>query len=170
MWDDLASLVGRRVVPVLATACVGAALSLDPSLGSPALAEEQQQTAILRFPASKNPEVFEAQKTLVKSWAIVRENYFGSSDYGFSKRWERELSEALSRTTKDAETDDVEAAYGEIDAMLSATGDPYTRFVSPREFKDFRVKNDGELQGVGLLIASDPSSVEAYGEEVTPFA
>jgi len=162
LWDDLASLVGRRVVPVLATACVGAALSLDPSLGSPALAEEQQQppqqTAILRFPASKNPEVFEAQKTLVKSWAIVSRNYIGAFDYGFSKRWERELSEALSRTTKDAETDDVEAAYGEIDAMLSATGDPYTRFVSPREFKDFRVKNDGELQGVGLLIASDPSS------------
>lgn len=27
-----------------------------------------------------------------------------------------------------------------------------------REYADFRVNSDGELQGVGLLIASDPSS------------
>lgn len=27
-----------------------------------------------------------------------------------------------------------------------------------REYADFRVGSDGELQGVGLLIASDPSS------------
>merc|ERR1711977_654371 len=42
--------------------------------------------------------------------------------------------------------------------MLETVGDPYTRFVNPKEFKDFRVKNDGELQGVGLLIASEPGS------------
>ncbi len=27
-----------------------------------------------------------------------------------------------------------------------------------REYADFRVSSDGEVQGVGLLIASDPSS------------
>jgi len=115
-------------------------------------------TTTLRFPASQNPEIFEAQKTLVKTWAVVRDSYVNASSPSFAAKWEKELTSALKRTLSDAETNDVDAAYGEIDTMLASTGDPYTRFVKPSDFKDFRLKSDGELQGVGLLIASDPSS------------
>lgn len=35
---------------------------------------------------------------------------------------------------------------------------PLPSIFPPREYADFRVGSDGEVQGVGLLIASDPSS------------
>ena len=80
----------------------------------------------------------------------------GSSSKDFYNTWETELRSALDRTVSDG--DDVEAAYHEIDGMLGTLGDPYTRFVSPRDYFGVKVQNDGELQGVGLLIASEPSS------------
>lgn len=48
------------------------------------------------------------------------------------------------------------AAYQEITKMLEDLGDPYTRIIPPKEYADFRVSSDGELQGVGLLIANQP--------------
>ena len=141
--------VGKKLVPALAGVCVGLASMHDAA----SLAATQ---TVLRFPASSNPEVFEAQKALVQSWTIVRDSFVDSSKNDFPRKWENELTEALARTVSDG--DNVEAAYGEIESMLETVGDPYTRFVNPKEFKDFRVKNDGELQGVGLLIASEPGS------------
>ncbi|KAH7293752.1 hypothetical protein KP509_28G040700 [Ceratopteris richardii] len=48
-----------------------------------------------------------------------------------------------------------DAAYGKIQNMLATLGDPFTRLVSPKEYQSFKITNDGVLQGVGLLIASD---------------
>merc|ERR1712176_875551 len=144
-WLQSAALKG--VAPALAGAC----LSLMAALNEPSLAAET-----LRFEGSPNPEIFEAQKTLVQSWAIVRDSFVGSSSKDFYNTWETELRSALDRTVSDG--DDVEAAYHEIDGMLGTLGDPYTRFVSPRDYFGVKVQNDGELQGVGLLIASEPSS------------
>ena len=146
---------------------MGLALALDPSLAARASSDTLNppnfgrrigSQAILRFPASKNPEIFQAQETLVESWAIVRDSFVDSADAAFAKRWENELAQALARTVSDSETNNVDAAYGEIDEMLGTIGDPYTRFVKPKDLTNFNVNNDGELQGVGLLIASDPAS------------
>lgn len=76
-----------------------------------------------------------------------------------------------------------DAAYGKIKAMLSTLGDPFTRIISPKVFADvcftvygndlksvlpydtscdwqeyqsFRIGSDGNLQGVGLFINSEP--------------
>ncbi|CAF2057121.1 unnamed protein product [Brassica oleracea var. botrytis] len=49
-----------------------------------------------------------------------------------------------------------DAAYGKINAMLSTLGDPFTRIISPKEFQSFRIGSDGNLQGVGLFINSEP--------------
>ncbi|CAL8463172.1 g2706 [Coccomyxa elongata] len=130
-----------------------AASSLAASLlllaQSPAIAEQ----TIVRFPASPNPGIFAAQKTLVEAWTIIEDAYvdgrFGGND------WEGELSNALvSAYTADSS----ETAYRQIGAMLEKLGDPFTRIVPPSEYADFRVSSDGEVQGVGLLIAADPSS------------
>jgi C-terminal processing protease CtpA/Prc len=144
----LQSALRKGVAPALAGAC----LSLMAAISEPSLAAEQT----LRLKGSPNAEIFEAQKTLVQSWAIVRDSFVGSSTNEFYNKWETELRSALDRTAADG--DDVDAAYHEIDSMLGTLGDPYTRFVNPRDYFGVKVQNDGELQGVGLLIASEPSS------------
>jgi C-terminal processing protease CtpA/Prc len=69
--------------------------------------------------------------------------------------WDAALSAALADS---AAAGSPEVAAEEIGEMLGSLGDPYTRWLPPREYADFRVGSDGELQGVGLLIASDPAS------------
>ncbi|XP_023638564.1 carboxyl-terminal-processing peptidase 3, chloroplastic isoform X3 [Capsella rubella] len=49
-----------------------------------------------------------------------------------------------------------DAAYGKIKAMLSTLGDPFTRLISPKEYQSFRIGSDGNFQGVGLFINSEP--------------
>ena len=39
--------------------------------------------------------------------------------------------------------------------MLSKLGDPYTRFLEPREFNQMRIDTSGELTGVGIQIVKD---------------
>ena len=45
----------------------------------------------------------------------------------------------------------------ELDDMLQMLGDPYTRHIDASAYQSFRVSTDGEMQGVGLLIASQMS-------------
>lgn len=45
----------------------------------------------------------------------------------------------------------------ELDDMLGILGDPYTRHINASDYQSFRVSTDGEIQGVGLLIASKMS-------------
>ncbi|CAA0387055.1 unnamed protein product [Arabidopsis thaliana] len=49
-----------------------------------------------------------------------------------------------------------DAAYGKLKAMLSTLGDPFTRLITPKEYQSFRIGSDGNLQGVGLFINSEP--------------
>ena len=191
--------------------------------------------AVCRFPASNNPAIFAAQKTLVEAWTIVQEAFvdgrFGGAD------WEQALSTALIGAY---EAPNADKAYVEISSMLAKLGDPFTRIVPAsyalaisvscwcscdsrsvhvhffddfcgkfaacrellhstlfwyhpcksgclctdsglvcqseawnsahqglsqcavacmcREYADFRVSSDGEVQGVGLLIAADPTN------------
>lgn len=108
---------------------------------------------LLRFPASANPAVFAAQQTMVEAWTIVGEVFVDGKFAGHN--WDHELTEGLNAAYT-AETGD--NAYREIGHMLSKLGDPFTRVVPAREYADFRVSSDGEVQGVGLLIAQEPSS------------
>lgn len=82
------------------------------------------ENLVCRFPASPDPEVFSAQKTLVEAWTIVEDAYvdgrFGGHD------WEAELSNALV-SAYTAESGD--KAYKQIGDMLEKLGDPFTRLV-----------------------------------------
>lgn len=67
--------------------------------------------------------------------------------------WPEELKSHMTAAYNSA---DGTKAYAEISSMLEDLGDPYTRVIPPKEYADFRVSSDGELQGVGLLIANQP--------------
>eukprot|EP00884_Botryococcus_braunii_P016131 jgi/Botrbrau1/3200/Bobra.37_2s0030.1 len=126
---------------------VGAALGTI-LLGQPAFSADY-----IRFPAAEDPAVFAAQKTLVEAWTIVEEAYV-DGDFG-GNNWERELASSLMSAYK---SPNGEAAYSIVMHMVEKLGDPFTRLVPAQEYADFRVSSDGEVQGVGLLIASDPNS------------
>ncbi|KAG2449527.1 hypothetical protein HYH02_005669 [Chlamydomonas schloesseri] len=134
----------------LAKRVIGAALGTTTALSlilSPAIAASE----LVRLPASTDPAVFAAQRTLVEAWTIVGHSFV---DPGFNGHdWEGELREHMMKAYNSG---DGTAAMGEITAMLEALGDPYTRRIPPEEYAAFRVSSDGELQGVGMLIANEP--------------
>ncbi|KAJ9519435.1 hypothetical protein QJQ45_023077 [Haematococcus lacustris] len=119
---------------------------------------------LIRLPASKNPEVFAAQRTLVEAWTIVGESFV---DPGFnSQDWkgalQRHMMAAYAAGEEAADGRDPNsihsAAWDQINAMLDLLGDPFTRRIEPQEYAQFRVSADGELQGIGLLIANELTS------------
>jgi carboxyl-terminal processing protease len=48
-----------------------------------------------------------------------------------------------------------EEAYKAIRSMLKNLGDPYTRFMDPKEFRDLQVETSGQLIGVGIQLSQN---------------
>ncbi|GIL52993.1 hypothetical protein Vafri_8708 [Volvox africanus] len=130
----------------LAAAALGTTTALSLIL-SPALAASE----LVRLPASTDPAIFAAQRTLVEAWTIVGQAFVDPSFNGHD--WESELRDHMMTAYSSSSSDE---AFGEISHMLEDLGDPYTRRVPPEEYAAFRVSSDGELQGVGMLIANEP--------------
>ncbi|BFI30960.1 carboxyl-terminal processing protease [Marchantia polymorpha subsp. ruderalis] len=130
-----------------AVSCTLAAGVLLFNTGLPAWAED---TFTLTFPGSTIEEVNTVQRTLVEAWGIVRETYV---DPSFNHQdWDLTLESSLADTLSDETS---EEAYSKIKSMLASLGDPFTRIITPKEYENFRINNDGALEGVGLLIASE---------------
>lgn len=124
-------------------------------LGTPMLPPQPASAAeTLTFPVAENPELFSFQKTLVEAWSILTETYVDPTFNHLD--WQKELSSKLNSIAY-APSKDVAAE--QIATMVSDLGDPFTRWVSPKDYAEFRMSSDGELKGgVGLLIAQDPAS------------
>ncbi|OAP06691.1 hypothetical protein AXX17_AT3G52260 [Arabidopsis thaliana] len=124
------STIGRRLLGL--AAAVSVAVSLSIFCDSPALAE----SLTIAFPVSRAREVTTVQRTLVEAW-----------DWDF--KLQQTMVEMFPLRSADA-------AYGKLKAMLSTLGDPFTRLITPKEYQSFRIGSDGNLQGVGLFINSEP--------------
>ncbi|XP_010504702.1 PREDICTED: carboxyl-terminal-processing peptidase 3, chloroplastic-like isoform X1 [Camelina sativa] len=137
------SIIGRRLLGCAAAAAVAVSLCCD----SPALAE----SLTIAFPVSRAREVSTVQRTLVEAWGLIRETFV---DPTFNHQdWDSKLQQTMVEMFPLRSAD---AAYGKIKAMLSTLGDPFTRLISPKEYQSFRIGSDGNLQGVGLFINSEP--------------
>jgi len=91
----------------------------------------------------------ESPKQLVDEvWHIIYRDYVDGS---FNKTdWKQVRQQYLSR-----EYSSKEEAYKAIREMLEKLGDPYTRFMDPRQFANLRVDTSGELTGVGIQLAQE---------------
>ncbi|XP_023638563.1 carboxyl-terminal-processing peptidase 3, chloroplastic isoform X2 [Capsella rubella] len=137
------STVGRRLIGLAAAAAVAVSSCCD----SPALAE----SLTIAFPVSRAREVTTVQRTLVEAWGLIRETFV---DPTFNHQdWDSKLQQTMVEMFPLRSAD---AAYGKIKAMLSTLGDPFTRLISPKEYQSFRIGSDGNFQGVGLFINSEP--------------
>ena len=90
-----------------------------------------------------------APKELIEQvWHIIDRTYV---DGTFNQvDWKATRTEYLDKTyTSD------EQAYNAIREMLERLGDPYTRFMDPREFKNMQIDTSGELTGVGIQLTQD---------------
>mmetsp|Transcript_30721 Transcript_30721/g.91053 ORF Transcript_30721/g.91053 Transcript_30721/m.91053 type:complete len:453 (-) Transcript_30721:4093-5451(-) len=151
--------LARRLASAAFAALASAGVLLGTPLPVPATVAEQEVTeqkqggqTILRLPASSDPDVYDAQATLLEAWSIAGETFVDEELNG--RDWGMDLRDHMVAAFH---THDASVAHSHIDEMLAALGDPYTRRVDGEHYQRFRVDTDGELQGVGLLIARTPT-------------
>ncbi len=56
------------------------------------------------------------------------------------------------------DSDKTKLSYGAVRGMLRELGDPYTRFMEPKDYSDFRQDNEGHFKGIGAMLGIDQST------------
>ncbi len=106
---------------------------------------------VIALPRTATSAVRNSPKEVIDQvWQIVYRDYLDSSGKYDSKEWINLRRELLSKNYVDAAH-----SYEAIRGMLSSLGDPYTRFLEPKEFKEMRIDTSGELTGVGIQLSLD---------------
>ncbi|XP_021740936.1 carboxyl-terminal-processing peptidase 3, chloroplastic-like [Chenopodium quinoa] len=139
--------VGKWVFNFAAGAVAVASIFLD--FDSPAFAE----SLTIAFPVSRSIEVNKVQRTLIEVWGLIRESFI---DPTFNHQdWDSKLQQTMVEMFPLRSAD---AAYNKISGMVSSLGDPFTRIINPKEYQNFRIGSDGNLQGVGLFVNAEPTT------------
>lgn len=103
------------------------------------------------FSVGKMPSALafsDQQQLVMEVWRIVNRSYIDET-FNHTNWWatrQKILRKSLP-TWK--------ATYSEIQEMLAALEDPYTRFLPPQQYQSLQTNTNGELMGVGLQIAKD---------------
>ncbi len=84
-------------------------------------------------------------------WQIVNNEYVGIDRVD----WQRTRQELLSRNYSSKKE-----AYKAIRQSLKQLGDPYTRFLEPRQFQSLTRQTAGELFGIGVRLGLDRQTKE----------
>jgi carboxyl-terminal processing protease len=92
------------------------------------------------------------------------DNGAGSAHEPEMRHWEM-LYEVMNNIDKHfvrTKVNQREITYGAVRGMLKSLNDKYTRFLTPEEYDDFKVKNDGEFFGIGasIFVEEDPRTNE----------
>ncbi len=81
-------------------------------------------------------------------WQVVDREYV---DTTFNhQNWSEIRKKYLAKDYKNSE-----AAYQGVRDMLKTLGDPYTRFMDPKQYQSMQVDTSGEFQGVGIQLGLD---------------
>ena len=98
---------------------------------------------------SVNAALEDSPKTVVDEvWQIVNNEFV---DHQFNQvNWQNKRQELLRKDYSDRAE-----AYQAIRQSLKELGDPYTRFLEPREYEELTSQTSGELSGVGIILAID---------------
>ncbi|MEY2979411.1 MAG: carboxyl-terminal processing protease CtpC [Prochlorotrichaceae cyanobacterium] len=96
----------------------------------------------------------ESPKELVDEvWQVIEHTYV---DATFNQvDWNAVRNEYLDR-----QYGNQEEAYTAIKEMLDQLEDPYTRFMTPEEFRNMQIDTSGELTGVGIQLSQDEETEE----------
>ncbi len=103
----------------------------------------------------------EEQKLFNQAWRIVSQAYIDDS---FNhQNWWMLREKALQKRLDNRET-----TYTAIQKMLETLDDPFTRLLTPDQYRSLQVNTSGELSGVGLQIALNAETGAL--EVVTPIS
>ena len=108
----------------------------------------------LNTPGVAQAKLEDSPKTIVDEvWQIVNNEYV---DQDFNHvNWLQIRQQLLSR-----DYTSTEEAYSTIRETLKQLGDPYTRFLEPKEFESLTNQTSGEMSGIGVTIEIDPETKE----------
>lgn len=95
----------------------------------------------------------EEQKLFSQAWRIVSQSYIDDS-FNHQNWWQ------LREKVLQKRLDNRDVTYSAIKNMLESLDDPFTRFLTPNQYRSLQVNTSGELSGVGLQIALDPETGE----------
>lgn len=95
----------------------------------------------------------EEQRLLSEVWRIVDRAYV--DDTFNHQNWWLVRQKALQQPLPEREQ-----TYRAIQKMLATLDDPFTRFMSPDQYRSLQTNTSGELTGVGLQITQDAASSE----------
>ncbi|CAI9291695.1 unnamed protein product [Lactuca saligna] len=106
---------------------------------------------LIRLAAAVSVNV--VQRTLVETWGLIRETF---ADPTFNHQdWDSKLQQTMVEMHPLRTAD---AAYSKIKGMLSTLEDRFTRIISSKEYQSFRIGSDGNVQGVGLFVNTEPET------------
>ena len=101
-----------------------------------------------------NNEVVQPQKLFDKTWKIVYKEYY-DSDLNH-QNWSRWKSHYQGKIKTE---DDAKVA---IDTMVASLNDPYTRFMSKKDFEDLTTSITSKIYGIGVNIYSNSGKIEVF--------
>ncbi len=101
-----------------------------------------------------NNEVVQPQKLFDKTWKIVYKDYYDSELN--HQNWYRWKSHYQGKIKTE---DDAKVA---IDSMVASLNDPYTRFMSKKDFEDLTTSITSKIYGIGVNIYSNSGKIEVF--------
>lgn len=101
-----------------------------------------------------NNEVVQPQKLFDRTWKIVYKEYY-DSDLNH-QNWTRWKTHYQGKIKTD---DDAKVA---IDTMVASLNDPYTRFMSKKDFEDLTTSITSKIYGIGVNIYSNSGKIEVF--------
>lgn len=101
-----------------------------------------------------NNEVVQPQKLFDKTWKVVYRDYY---DAGLNHqnwyRWKNRYQGKI-KTEEDAKV--------AIDTMVASLNDPYTRFMTKKDFEDLATSITSKIYGIGVNIYSNSGKIEVF--------
>ena len=100
---------------------------------------------------SLNTEQMPPQKLFDRTWKIIKKSYF-DTDMN-EQNWNRWKNHYQGKIQTD------EDAYVAINTMLASLDDPYSKFMSKKEFSELNSSIDSKITGIGVNIFSNAGKI-----------
>ena len=101
-----------------------------------------------------NSETMTPQRLFDKTWRVISKDYYdpllNNQDWG---RWRARYINKI-KTDEDAKV--------AIDTMIASLNDPYTRFMSVKDFEDLTTSITSKIYGIGVNIYSNAGKIEIF--------
>lgn len=101
-----------------------------------------------------NNETVQPQKLFDKTWKIISNDYYDSTLN--NQNWSRWKNHYQGKIKTD------EDARIAIETMIASLDEPYTRFLTPKDFEELTTSISSRIYGIGVNIYSNSGKIEIF--------